>query len=124
MKLCHTGAAITLASRFCAIGLKSALPNQKALAMAGVVAAVSLLGDDISDLGAHQRARRGLGRTFQAARLFPELAAITGDIGARELIAAHPELVADVEMESDGVLTDIDTPQALAKLAATAKIEA
>jgi ABC-type branched-subunit amino acid transport system ATPase component/ABC-type branched-subunit amino acid transport system permease subunit len=34
---------------------------------------VELFGDDVSGLAAHQRARRGLGRTFQAARLFPEL---------------------------------------------------
>ncbi len=32
-----------------------------------------LLGDDITGLPARERARRGLGRTFQAARLFPEL---------------------------------------------------
>ncbi len=34
---------------------------------------VHLLGRDISDMAAHQRARVGLGRTFQAATLFPEL---------------------------------------------------
>jgi ABC-type branched-subunit amino acid transport system ATPase component/branched-subunit amino acid ABC-type transport system permease component len=34
---------------------------------------VSLLGRDISSLPSHQRARVGLGRTFQAATLFPEL---------------------------------------------------
>jgi len=34
---------------------------------------VELLGQDVSDLRAHQRARAGLGRTFQAATLFPEL---------------------------------------------------
>jgi molybdenum cofactor cytidylyltransferase len=56
--------------------------------------------------------------------LLPELAAISGDIGAREVVAAHPDLVAEVEMESDGVLTDIDTPQGLARLAGTARIEA
>jgi molybdenum cofactor cytidylyltransferase len=55
---------------------------------------------------------------------FTELAEIGGDIGAREVIAAHPEQVAEVEMEGDGVLTDIDTPQALAKLARTAKMTA
>jgi molybdenum cofactor cytidylyltransferase len=55
---------------------------------------------------------------------FAELAGIGGDIGAREVIAAHPEQVAEVEMEGDGVLTDIDTPQALAKLARTAKMTA
>jgi ABC-type branched-subunit amino acid transport system ATPase component/ABC-type branched-subunit amino acid transport system permease subunit len=34
---------------------------------------VELLGRDVSALDAHRRARLGLGRTFQAARLFPEL---------------------------------------------------
>jgi ABC-type branched-subunit amino acid transport system ATPase component len=34
---------------------------------------VELLGHDVSGQPAHQRARLGLGRTFQAARLFPEL---------------------------------------------------
>ena len=34
---------------------------------------VELLGDDISSMAANRRARRGLGRTFQAALLFPEL---------------------------------------------------
>ena len=34
---------------------------------------VMLLGRDVSKKRAHQRARLGLGRTFQAARLYPEL---------------------------------------------------
>jgi len=34
---------------------------------------VELLGHDVSGLRAHERARLGLGRTFQAATLFPEL---------------------------------------------------
>jgi len=34
---------------------------------------VELLGTDVSRLAPHQRARAGLGRTFQAANLFPEL---------------------------------------------------
>src|SRR5207249_4541425 len=34
---------------------------------------VELLGRDATRLDAHQRARAGLGRTFQAAMLFPEL---------------------------------------------------
>ena len=34
---------------------------------------VELLGRDVGGLSASQRARTGLGRTFQAARLFPEL---------------------------------------------------
>jgi molybdenum cofactor cytidylyltransferase len=51
-------------------------------------------------------------------QLFLELARVEGDSGARAVIAAHPDLVAEVEMDNDGVLTDIDTPQALAKLTA------
>lgn len=70
-----------------------------------------------------RRGKRGnpvlLGRA-----LFAELSKVSGDVGARDIIAGHPELVAEVEMEGDGVLTDIDTPQALAKLAGSAKIEA
>jgi len=58
-----------------------------------------------------------------AKRFFPEMRHVAGDVGARHLIGASPEAVAEVEMSSDGVLTDIDTPQALARLAATARIE-
>jgi molybdenum cofactor cytidylyltransferase len=58
-----------------------------------------------------------------AKSLFAELAGVSGDVGARDLIAAHPELVAEVEIENDGVLIDVDTPQALARLAA-ARIDA
>jgi len=58
-----------------------------------------------------------------AKRFFPEMQEIAGDVGARHLIGAYPESVAEVEMAGDGVLTDIDTPQALARLAATAKVE-
>ncbi|HXZ03103.1 MAG TPA: molybdopterin-binding/glycosyltransferase family 2 protein [Stellaceae bacterium] len=70
-----------------------------------------------------RRGKRG-NPVLLGKQLFAELATVSGDVGARDLIAAHPELVAEVEMESDAVLTDIDTPQALAKLAATAKIDA
>jgi len=59
-----------------------------------------------------------------ARRFFPDMMReIAGDVGARHLIGAYPEAVTEVEMTSDGVLTDIDTPQALARLAAIAKIE-
>ena len=34
---------------------------------------VELLGEDVTHKSAHQRSKRGLGRTFQAALLFPEL---------------------------------------------------
>lgn len=49
-------------------------------------------------------------------RFFPEILAVAGDVGAKHLIGAYPELVAEVAMDGDGVLIDIDTPQALASL--------
>ena len=52
-------------------------------------------------------------------QFFSEMSQVAGDVGARHMIGAYPEMVAEVEMAGDGVLTDIDTPQALAKLAAS-----
>lgn len=54
-------------------------------------------------------------------QLFLELARVEGDSGARDVIANHPDLVAEAEMDGDGVLTDIDTPQALAKFKSSAR---
>jgi 4-nitrophenyl phosphatase len=45
-----------------------------------------------------------------ARRLFPELAAVSGDEGGRSLIARHGEDVATVEVADPDVLADVDTP--------------
>jgi molybdenum cofactor cytidylyltransferase len=50
-------------------------------------------------------------------QFFPEMAALTGDVGAKHLMAEHPELVVEVAAEDDGVLADVDTPETLAALA-------
>jgi molybdenum cofactor cytidylyltransferase len=47
---------------------------------------------------------------------FPEMLALSGDQGARRLIEEHADRVAEVEMDNDSVLIDIDTPEALAEL--------
>jgi len=49
-------------------------------------------------------------------RFFAEIQDIGGDVGARYLIGAYPELVHEVEMTDDAVLLDIDTPEALARI--------
>lgn len=49
-----------------------------------------------------------------ARRFFAEVQAILGDQGARQLLGEYPELVAEVAMDDDAVLTDVDTPEALA----------
>ena len=50
--------------------------------------------------------------------LFPELLALEGDRGARDLLQAHEPSVVEVPMPSDAVFSDYDTPEALASLRA------
>jgi molybdenum cofactor cytidylyltransferase len=54
-------------------------------------------------------------------RFFPELTALTGDVGARGLIAAHPEAVAEVAVTDGAAFTDVDTPDALDAVRAAAE---
>lgn len=49
-----------------------------------------------------------------AAGLREALLAVTGDVGAREIIRAHPEWVAEFETDDAGVLFDVDLPADLA----------
>jgi molybdenum cofactor cytidylyltransferase len=69
-----------------------------------------------------RRGKRG-NPVLWARRFFGEMTAAGGDVGARHLLTVYPEAIVEVEMTGDGVVTDIDTPQALARLAAV-KIDA
>jgi len=46
-------------------------------------------------------------------RFFPDLMAIEGDVGARNLIARYGEAVVEVPVTGKGALVDVDTPEAL-----------
>jgi molybdenum cofactor cytidylyltransferase len=46
---------------------------------------------------------------------FGQLMELTGDAGARSVIAAHKGAVAEVAMTGDGTLTDLDTTDAIAR---------
>ena len=50
-----------------------------------------------------------------ARPLFPEVAALTGDAGARSVAARHPDRVAEVALAPDEAW-DVDTPDDLARL--------
>lgn len=50
------------------------------------------------------------------AAYFDEMGRLSGDTGAKHLLAAHNEEIAEVDVDSDAVLIDIDTPEALAAL--------
>jgi len=60
-----------------------------------------------------RRGKRGNPVLF-AKRFFDEMADVSGDVGARHLIGQYEELVVEIECEDDGVLLDVDTPEALA----------
>jgi molybdenum cofactor cytidylyltransferase len=49
-------------------------------------------------------------------RYFPEIATLSGDVGARALLQRHAEQVAEVEIGDDAVLRDFDTVDSLATL--------
>jgi molybdenum cofactor cytidylyltransferase len=49
-----------------------------------------------------------------ARQFFPEIRMLSGDAGARALLAPHASLVCEIEAGSDAPLTDIDTEEALA----------
>ncbi|HXC55712.1 MAG TPA: molybdopterin-binding/glycosyltransferase family 2 protein [Rhizomicrobium sp.] len=71
-------------------------------------------GEDRAICIATRHGRRG-NPVLWARRFFPEMLALEGDVGARQLIAQYGELVCEVEAADDGPLTDIDTPQMLAE---------
>ncbi|MCR9219836.1 MAG: molybdopterin-binding/glycosyltransferase family 2 protein [Alphaproteobacteria bacterium] len=60
------------------------------------------------------RGKRGNPVLF-ARRFFAEMQDLAGDAGAKALIGAYEDLVVEVEMGDPAVLTDIDTPEALAR---------
>ena len=62
-----------------------------------------------------RRGRRG-NPVLWSRQFFSEIMALSGDRGARKLIDEHADLVAEIEMDNDSVLIDIDTPDALAEL--------
>ena len=62
-----------------------------------------------------RRGKRG-NPVLWSKKFLPEMAALAGDVGAKHLIGEHAEVVAEVEMDDDAILVDIDTPEALAAL--------
>jgi molybdenum cofactor cytidylyltransferase len=48
--------------------------------------------------------------------LFAAIMSVTGDTGARHLLASHDDCVAEVAVDSDAIFNDVDTPDALEAL--------
>jgi molybdenum cofactor cytidylyltransferase len=47
---------------------------------------------------------------------FPELLQLEGDAGARSLLVEHARQVEEVELDTDAIFVDVDTPEALAQM--------
>jgi molybdenum cofactor cytidylyltransferase len=49
---------------------------------------------------------------------FVEMMAVSGDVGAREVLQRHASRIEAVDFDDDAIFADVDTPQALAEVAA------
>jgi molybdenum cofactor cytidylyltransferase len=50
------------------------------------------------------------------ARYFPQLLQLDGDAGAKRLLSAHADQVLEIDLATDAIFLDVDTPAALAEL--------
>ncbi len=66
------------------------------------------------------RGKRG-NPVLWSRRFFAEICRIRGDAGARHLIGEHSDVVREVAIDDAAVLLDVDSPQALARVSATAR---
>jgi molybdenum cofactor cytidylyltransferase len=116
-------------------GLSSSLKAGLASLPANVDGAVVCLGDMPRITGAHidrliaafapkegrmiavpvHKGKRGNPVLF-SGDLFAEMMQTEGDAGAKHLIGQHADEVAEVDLGSDAVFVDVDTPEALARL--------
>lgn len=60
------------------------------------------------------RGRRG-NPVLWSRRFFPEIQAIEGDRGAKQLLTKYAELIYELEVDDPGVHIDIDTPEDFAR---------
>jgi molybdenum cofactor cytidylyltransferase len=61
------------------------------------------------------RAKRG-NPVLWSSRYFAAMSALEGDTGARGLLGEHADHVCEIDMPDDGILLDVDTPDALVAL--------
>jgi molybdenum cofactor cytidylyltransferase len=113
-------------------GLAASLRAGIAALPASAVAAIICLGDMplvssavIDQLGAAYDAEEGRlivvpthggkrgNPVLWDRRFFPDILALRGDAGARQLLRRHADSVMEIEVDTDAVLTDFDTAEAL-----------
>ncbi len=93
-----------------AVILLGDMPNVSAQLIDKLIAAFDPAEDRAICVATHHH-KRGNPVLWSSA-FFPEMRALKGDVGAKSLLAAHADLVCEVEAPDDGPLFDIDTPEA------------
>lgn len=88
------------------------MPRLKAETVAKLIAAFDPVEGRSICVPAH-RGKRGNPVLF-ARRFFPEILELSGDSGAKSLLGAYEDQVAEVAVDDPGILLDLDTPEALA----------
>jgi molybdenum cofactor cytidylyltransferase len=113
----------------------SAVPETAAGALV-VLGDMPLLGADVIDrlISAHapdegrlicvpvEDGQRGH-PVLWSRRYFADLGALEGDVGARHILAANQDAVAEVAITGAGAFLDVDTPQLLAQARAALRDE-
>ena len=118
-----------------AVGLSSSLKAGIAAVPGGCAGALILLGDMPQITGAHldrliaafaaEEGAATIVPTYEGQRgnpvlwpraYFAEMLQLDGDAGARRLLTAHADRVREIDLDTDAILADVDTPAALARL--------
>lgn len=107
---CATAAAPAAADLLVALADMPRVQPATAQAIAGALRAGTAIAVPV------HAGRRGHPVGF-SARLRTELLALHGDTGARAVLARHATAVLEIPVDDPGIHADVDTPEALARLA-------
>jgi molybdenum cofactor cytidylyltransferase len=94
-----------------AVVMLADMPGVKGAHIDRLIAAFSP-GDGRAICVAARNGKRG-NPVLWARRFFAEMQTLDGDQGARSLVRRYEDAVCEVDMPDDGVLVDLDTPDAL-----------
>jgi molybdenum cofactor cytidylyltransferase len=100
-----------------AVILLGDMPEIRAPLIDRMIAAFSPADGRLICIAAHEH-RRG-NPVLWARRFFGDIETLSGDMGAKELIRVHEDVVCEIDA-GEAVLRDIDTPDALAELRSSA----
>jgi molybdenum cofactor cytidylyltransferase len=91
------------------------MPRVTADHLATLIAAFEVASDEGAVVVPTCERKRG-NPVLWGRRRFAEIAALTGDVGARGIIERNADRVTWVAIDDPAILVDVDTPEALEKL--------